>query len=875
MEKFKSTLKHLFVLFCERKTIIKLLIIAMVIGIVYVLSNLTFWVQSSKYKSVNAQSYINERKELEEGTEIPVSSTDLLVSENDKYTLSINTKTTNVIVESKATGNKWMTLPKTTGLTLYGTEKSYSQANVILEYEVVANKKQFFTLNSYDDCVSTYIQSMPTYKLYQIDGGLRIDYQIEKSDITMNYFPVKLTYERMNELLLEREDDLIEDKYKKLITKQIYEEDKANECWIRRDSAPVSSRKTFYEILYDLIGYTFDDLANDNMVFGVETSVPSLPSFNISMEFRLNDDFLEVNVPTYGFTENETYRIKNVTLLPYFGAADLNKEGYIFVPDGSGALIDFNSYTPSSLYYVKQIYDNDALYTSGYANAAFKTSSISMPVTGIINETESTGLMMVVDNGAEMSKIIASSSGYMSNAFNLCYTNISYIVQDSVGLYDAYDTNKVILEAEDVIFYDYTLDYFMLENDDANYYSMAKKYSNYLKNKYEIERSYSNEPTLVLETIGGVTVVTKLFGISYNKEIPLTTARDVLTINDELRDSGIDDIRFIYQGWCNTGINQQSMVKIKPLRKIFKETSIKDLEVKLSETNTPISFATNLINIYGNKKNGFNRNSYASRTMDNTPLTLHRYRISGSTFDDSSASYYYLSPKYLNDYYKRLTTNIKKVGIDSVIFNDFGREFMADYNRNNIISGIQARLMIDEALANNSMDNQLFRDPFDYYLGYASYIADVEYESSNLYCFTATIPFKELVYNGLISYSSSDINNNTIDFSNIGLLKALETGSDLKFLITYRNTTELKTTDYHYIYSSDYSNWKEDIISLYQKQKEFYESVASRIITNHERLSQNVYEVTYEGGTSVIFNYSNEEYTYGSVVVEAESYRIL
>ena len=31
----------------------------------------------------------------------------------------------------------------------------------------------------------------------------------------MNYFPVKLTYDRMNELLLEREDDLIEEKYKK------------------------------------------------------------------------------------------------------------------------------------------------------------------------------------------------------------------------------------------------------------------------------------------------------------------------------------------------------------------------------------------------------------------------------------------------------------------------------------------------------------------------------------------------------------------------------------------------------------------------------------------------------------------------------------
>ena len=136
MEKVKEFLKRLFVNIVERKTIVKLLIVVLLVLLVYVLSNVTFWAQSTAYKQVNIDNYSSTLRGIEDGEEIPVSSTNLLVSENDKYTLSVNTKTTNVIVESKATGKQWMTLPKTTGITIYGNEKSYSQSNIILEYEV-------------------------------------------------------------------------------------------------------------------------------------------------------------------------------------------------------------------------------------------------------------------------------------------------------------------------------------------------------------------------------------------------------------------------------------------------------------------------------------------------------------------------------------------------------------------------------------------------------------------------------------------------------------------------------------------------------------------------------------------------------------------
>ena len=38
-----------------------------------------------------------------------------------------------------------------------------------------------------------------------------------------------------------------------------------------------------------------------------------------------------------------TYPLHTIALLPYFGAAHRDKNGYIFMPDGSGALIRFGS----------------------------------------------------------------------------------------------------------------------------------------------------------------------------------------------------------------------------------------------------------------------------------------------------------------------------------------------------------------------------------------------------------------------------------------------------------------------------------------------------------------------------------------------------
>ena len=78
-----------------------------------------------------------------------------------------------------------------------------------------------------------------------------------------------------------------------------------------------------------------------------------------------------------------------------------------------------------------------------------------MPVFGNINKTTNTGVMGIVQNGGEMARIYSSSSGFMNYLYNLVYTEMSYYSEDSIGLYNSYDNNKVHLYEETPLYFDY------------------------------------------------------------------------------------------------------------------------------------------------------------------------------------------------------------------------------------------------------------------------------------------------------------------------------------------------------------------------------------------------------------------------------------
>jgi len=89
--------------------------------------------------------------------------------------------------------------------------------------------------------------------------------------------------------------------------------------------------------------------AKDNAVFAekLENGLKLRISFrdsaiDLTLKIELEEDHVKLSVPIDEIKENGEYSIVSVELLPFFGAAAKDADGYIVYPDGSGAISYFN-----------------------------------------------------------------------------------------------------------------------------------------------------------------------------------------------------------------------------------------------------------------------------------------------------------------------------------------------------------------------------------------------------------------------------------------------------------------------------------------------------------------------------------------------------
>ena len=159
-------------------------------------------------------------------------------------------------------------------------------------------------------------------------------------------------------------------------------------------------------------------------------------------------------------------------------------------------------------------------------------------------------------------------------------------------------------------------------------------------------------------------------------------------------------------------------------------------------------------------------------------------------------------------------------------------------------------------------------------IAYGSIAVDVSKESSDYATFAYTIPFRQLVMNGLVDYTTKNVNISSRNPAYF-VLQAAELGSIPKYILTAKAVTTLKNTDYHYLYAAQYDLLKEDIRAMYAQIAEIRSKIGTSEIAGHTCLAEEVYKTTYANGVEVIVNYNlhSVELEDGTVL-EAESYRI-
>ncbi|MDF2674741.1 MAG: hypothetical protein K0R09_3009 [Clostridiales bacterium] len=607
-----------------------------------------------------------------------------------------------------------------------------------------------------------------------------------------------------------------------------------------------------------------------NKGFRVTYSFPGEDDFTIPLNITLEENYVSAEIDIANITEKNN-TIYSLDLLPYFGSGSSSDNGYIFIPDGSGALINFNNNKSNVETYKEAIYGRDATFSSN--QNPVKREDIKLPVFGIKNGKNA--FLAVVDKGDSQGSISANVSGIKSS-YNNVFGSFDIRKFDSfiVGISGGSSKTTRLYEKGKSQIDGCKINYYLLQGKEADYVGMAKIYREYLKKEKGLTANKDIKPQMYLSLYGAVRKQKSILGIPFNTIQPLTTYKDTVNILQSLKQSKVSDIVVNYYDWNSDSIDCKIATSAAAIGKLGGLNGLKELISYTKDNNVKLFPQVDFLKFL-NGKFGFFKMSNQSKTLGTVPSTVFEYSLSTYFQDKSKLKYNLQAPSKLDEIIKNFNKSYKdyKIGgigldtISSLVYSDFTKSQMS------IRQETEKKWIDSLKVMKNDIGSVAASGPNAYSLPYIDYILDVPSDSSHYYIQDETIPFYEIVIRGIKPYTIEAFNFSAD--KDVQLLKAIETGANPYYIWTGEDTSVLKETKYEGLYSSDYKSWVSSAISDFETFKNLYVMIQDSTIDKHEKLTEGVFRVTYSNGTGVVVNYSENEYWIGNTIIPPTQYVIL
>ncbi|MFA7075769.1 MAG: DUF5696 domain-containing protein [Candidatus Izemoplasmatales bacterium] len=635
----------------------------------------------------------------------------------------------------------------------------------------------------------------------------------------------------------------------------------------------------------------------DNIAVEDNKSYVSGPKFNVSKTYEYNDsglvahidfedlgitfdvvvsieeDRLRVSLPIETLVEEDVektmlnldgttsqkitqYRLKSVYLFPYFGSNNYEINGYSLVPDGSGALIRYNEEV-SSTAYIKRIYGADeGVNRYREENATYyirEEMPASMPIFGVNHGYQQAAFLAVVSEGDGYSEIHSYPYGYNSYRFNTTFAK--FIVRERLTVQTSSNSNdSFTMIGKDPYPSNFTVDYYFLNNEEASYSGMAKKYREILEID-NISNGYKTNITLI-----GQDFKNGLFGKDY---VEMTTYEDVMNIVKDLNETSNKSLELIYQAWNKGGLYGNTPFSPKISSNLGSSSDFEEMNQYLNDLGINIFYLNNPIISY---TQGLGKKVISKPTLSVFATNEARTSLYRTT--------YYLSPDNVSDSILKYDDNYQKLGINALALQSVGdslftyRYSSKDYYRDQMISILQ-----NELNELNSYNLALYQ-PNSYLWKYLDNYLNTPVESNKYAYVTDSIPFIQLVLVGSVNLSSNYINY----VSDYDLLsqRLVEYGVNPAFLLTQESTHNLRFTNSEFVYTSEYSLWKDTILEVDEHVSEALSLVNGLKMINHRYVDNGVSETTYENGIIIYVNYNSEDIVVNSVLtIPSNGYKVV
>ena len=622
--------------------------------------------------------------------------------------------------------------------------------------------------------------------------------------------------------------------------------------------------------------YTFDDLEEDHLLLGYESQDSNPPLFRMALEYTLGEDGLNVRLPANGIRFNETlYRLTSIDILPWMGAAANPGAGYTFFPDGSGTLFDFEKIVEagSSTIVTGKVYGQDYAY---HTISGKLQEAIRYPVYGIVDtynviagsgaecsaaeaadatvakETKSRGFLAIIEEGDAMMEI-STVHETRSHNYNAVKLTVYPRPQDTYNIADAISVgqnSEWTVVSERKYTGSYRIKYILLtpeevaqkkgieEYYDATYVGMALAYRDYLVDngvlKQLTSKDVGEDIPLYIETFGTIPTTEKILSVPVNVMTPLTTFEDIKQMYSDLSDKGISNINFIMTGYANGGYYSTVPYGLKWEKSVGGKKGFEELLAYAKEEGFGLypDFDFAYVGTTG-MFDGISLKSHAVKTIDDRYSSKQEYSATKQTY----MSFFELciSPAYMSRFYEKLTENYLEYDPIGISVSTLGNSLNSDFDEDEPYNREDAKEFTQQAFAylEENYKSVMTSGGNSFTWKYVDHITDVALDSSRYAQAGAAVPFLGIVLHGFVQLAGTPINmEGNLDYA---FLKAIENGASLKFILSYRNTDELKDfEDLSHFYSIRYDIWFNDVVDLYSELNDVLADVQTALIVDHQ-----------------------------------------
>lgn len=585
----------------------------------------------------------------------------------------------------------------------------------------------------------------------------------------------------------------------------------------------------------------------------------------ISLEAKvtLEEDHITFSVDDSTIVEDGDNYLASVYFVPFLGSTQEDQtDGYLFVPDGSGALLRYQNAAKYLKSYSGRVYGIDyAIDTLNELNDLASNrpveflkaeNTVTMPVYGLTLGVDQEAMFGRVVSGDSYAFINASPAGltvpYNWNCASFLYRQVysQPISKNGAGV-------PVVQSESNSV--NPTVEVYFLSGEDANYSGMARLYARILTDEGLLQNNLlSNSPAVALDFVAADVEE----GMLANSTKEVTSLQYIVDSVNALE--GVENIALTVKGWQDGGLSGYTKSELCRTTELGSFEALAQLKGLLEEKNGTLA-------LYSDPLRG---TEIQVNSRQDVGITLSQSTIKKTSVikDEFLGDVWYLKTELGMEYLQNQLAVVEEQGLKMAI--DGGDLLYGEYLVNNFVSREDMKNRLVEIYGQMaSSEGMTLFNPNQYLLKYTSVYRNTPISSSQDLYETDSVPFLQMVLAGNMTMMAPYANHGF--YSKIDLLKSIEYNVYPSYLLTQEDNIELADTTLSDESSTRFDNWKATIEASYSFVTDVLEQVEGQRMLKHQRINETVFATTYENGVIYVNYGASEAQLDGGIVIPAES----